>query len=406
MSWSNNGEKLEVKYEGEFEFSDDDTDVKRMSPGAQLRISDGGWFRGRSVEFTADASGNITRRFWVGSSERAFDPEGRQWLSQMLPRFIRQSGIGAKARAARIFKAQGASGLLAEITRIEGGWAKRRYFTELFTMNLDPNTVRQALEQAGREISSDYELASLLIESGDRLVTNEATRRAYFEAARTIESDYELRRVFGSALKRGPLSTELLASTLDASSTMASDYELASLLIQIVKQQSIDAARPQFFAALSTVESDYEHRRVLSALAARPDLSADVTATMLKSVVDLNSDYEAAEFLLQVSRNSIEEPLRAPFFAAVETLGGAYERGRVLQAVLKRSDISAETVASALRAAGTMPAGYELSQILQTAARHHPISGPTRELYIKLADSLGQYEQSQALAALARREKL
>ena len=62
MSWSHNGEKLEVRYEGEFEFSDDDTDVKRMSPGAQLRISDGGWLRGRSVEFTADASGNITGR--------------------------------------------------------------------------------------------------------------------------------------------------------------------------------------------------------------------------------------------------------------------------------------------------------------------------------------------------------
>ena len=137
-------------------------------------------------------------------------------------------------------------------------------------MNIEPNTARQALEQSGREISSDYELASLLIESGDRLVTNEATRRAYFEAARTIDSDYELRRVFRSALKRGPLSSEdCLVSTLDASRTMASDYELASLLIQIVKQQSIDAARPQFFAALSTVESDYEHRRVLAALAQR-----------------------------------------------------------------------------------------------------------------------------------------
>jgi uncharacterized protein YukE len=405
MSWSHNGEKLEVKYEGEFEFSDDDTDVKRMSPGALLRISDGGWLGGRSVEFSADSSGNITRRFWVGSAERAFDPEGRQWLSQMLPRFIRQSGIGAKARAARIFKAQGAQGLLAEITRIEGGWAKRRYFTELLAMNIDANTVRQALEQAGREISSDYELASLLIESGDRLVTNEATRKAYFDASRTIESDYEMRRVYGAALKRGPLSGELLVSTLDASRSIASDYELASLLIQIVKQQSIEAARAQFFAALSTIESDYEHRRVLAAVAARPDLSADVTATMLKSVGDLNSDYEAAEFLLQISKSSIEGPQRAPFFAAVETIGSGYERSRVLQSILRRSDISADTLESALRAASTMPSGYETSQVLQTAARHHAITGVARDIYIKLADRLGQYEQSQALAALVRNEK-
>ena len=99
MTWSNNGEKLEVRYDGEFEFTDDDMDVKTMSPGGQLRISDGGWLKGHSVEFTADGSGKITRKYWSGSTERPFEPEGRQWLSQKLPRFVRQSGIGAKARA-------------------------------------------------------------------------------------------------------------------------------------------------------------------------------------------------------------------------------------------------------------------------------------------------------------------
>jgi beta-lactamase regulating signal transducer with metallopeptidase domain len=406
MSWSNNGEKLEVKYDGEFEFTDDDTDMKRMSPGGHLRISDGGWLRGHSVEFTADASGNITRRFWVGASEKPFEPEGRQWLSQKLPRFIRQSGLGAKARAARIFKAQGASGLLAEISRIDGSWAKKRYFTELFALNVDANAVRQALEQAGREIESDYELASLLIESGDRLVTDEATRRAYFDASRTIDSDYELKRVYAAGLKRGPVSAPILNAILDASRNIGSDYELAELLVQLVKQQSIDQARQAFFAALGTIKSNYDHRRVLAALAARPDLDAETTAAMLTSASGLSSDYEAAEFLLQMSKRSIEGPQRTPFFAALETIGGAYERSRVLLVVLRHSDISADTLLAALRAASTLPAGYEMSQVLQTAARHHSISGAARDLYVKSAERLGEYEQSQVLAALVRNESV
>ena len=32
-SYSNNGEKFEVRYDGEVEFTDDDTDVKQLSPG-------------------------------------------------------------------------------------------------------------------------------------------------------------------------------------------------------------------------------------------------------------------------------------------------------------------------------------------------------------------------------------
>src|SRR3954470_21817171 len=89
-SWSNNGQKLEIRYDGDVEFTDDDTDVKRLSPGGSLRIRDGGMMTslagGRTAEFTTDASGNITRRFWVGSSERPFDPKGRKWVASVLPR--------------------------------------------------------------------------------------------------------------------------------------------------------------------------------------------------------------------------------------------------------------------------------------------------------------------------------
>jgi len=56
-----NGQKLEVRLDGDVEFTDDDTDVKRLTPGGLLRIKDDGFLsgllRGRSVEFSADASG-------------------------------------------------------------------------------------------------------------------------------------------------------------------------------------------------------------------------------------------------------------------------------------------------------------------------------------------------------------
>ena len=160
MSWSNNGERMEVRVDGEIEFTDDDRDVKRLSPGGSLRIKEGGVFGGflasHTVEFTADASGNITRHFWAGMSEQPFDPEGRQWLAKYLPRFIRQTAFGARARVARILKAHGPAGVLSEISLIEGSWGKKAYFVELLNaVPLDAATVKQLLAQAGREIESD-----------------------------------------------------------------------------------------------------------------------------------------------------------------------------------------------------------------------------------------------------------
>ena len=150
--WSDNGQKLEVNYRGEIEFTADDTDVARISPGGMLRIREGRrWLASdNAVEFTADGNGDIRRRFWIGWTEKPFDPEGRKWLAAMLPRFIRQSGIGAPARVARILKSGGVTGVLAEISLVEGSWGKRVYFNELMkSPGLSAADVQRAL-RAGR----------------------------------------------------------------------------------------------------------------------------------------------------------------------------------------------------------------------------------------------------------------
>jgi beta-lactamase regulating signal transducer with metallopeptidase domain len=390
--WSNDGERIEVRYDGEIEFTDDDTDVKRLSPGGSLRIKEGGVFGGlfasHTIEFTDDGAGNITRHFWAGMSERPFEPEGRQWLTKYLPRFIRQTGFGARARVARILKAKGPAGVLAEISLIEGSWGKKTYFSELLTTaSLDAATARQALIQAGREIDSDFELASLLIDNADKLLIDESTRQAYFEAARTIQSDFEMARVYKAALKRGPVSSPVLAAILDASRDIDSDFEEASLLVQIAKLQPLDnTSRAPFFNALATVGSDFEHGRVLKALGERTDLTPETTTAMLVSGAGVDSDFEAASFLLQLVRQQpIEGTLRAPFFRAVESISSAFERGRVLQAVAKRPDASPDTIMAVLRATLGMSSNFEVSQVLMAVAAGHPVAGPARDAYFDAA---------------------
>jgi beta-lactamase regulating signal transducer with metallopeptidase domain len=413
FTWSDGKQKLEVSYKGALEFNDDDTDLKSLSPGGHFKLREGGLLSRRTIEFRADASGNIQRRYWVGSSEKPFDPDGRKWLAESLPRFIRQSGIGAEARVARILKAKGPAGVLAEISLIEGSWAKSRYFAELLkTPTLDSQTKQQVLSQASREVDSDFELASLLIGSADRLLVegnaNDAgVRQAYFDAAKTIQSDFEMRRVYSSALKRGPVPPDVLAGILDASTAIGSDFEEASLLMQIAKLQPLDAlTRPPFFKALATVESDFEHRRVLGALGERTDLTSETVGALLDSSVDIGSDFEQASVLLAIVKvQPIEGALRAPFFRVVETIQSPFERGRVLQAVAKRPDLSAETVVAVLRAAQGMKSNFETSQVLMAMATAHPITGEARDVYIAAAGQLGDFEEGRALSALVKNER-
>lgn len=403
--WSNNGEKLSVSYSGRVDFTDDDTDVREISPGGYLKISDAAWIGRHTVEIH-ERDGQIERRYFVNGSERAYEPEGRQWLREKLPKFVRTTGIGAERRVARYLKSGGPPAVLAEISRIDSSYVKRIYFTELLEQaTLSADQYRAVLRQAGREVNSDYELASLLIGIADKIPADEPSRAAYFTAASSISSDYELRRVYSKMLDKGPVSPAILESILSNTHSIESDYELAELLRQILGQQSLDdRTRPLFFKAVSSISSDYERHRVLSAsLRGTPDSATIVGA--LNRAGDIGSDYEAAQFLLEVLQKSgVEGAAREPFFTVVNRLNSTYERRRVLEAVIRKPGVSRETLLAVLKAAKDM-SGYDLTQVLLAVANAHTLTGDLRDTYLDAADKLTGYDQGQVMTALVKSER-
>jgi beta-lactamase regulating signal transducer with metallopeptidase domain len=403
--WWNNGERLQVNYSGTFDFTDDDADIRELSPGGYLKISDGAWFGRHSVEIR-ERGGQLERRYYVNGSERPYEPEGRTWLRGNLPRFVRNSGIGAPARVARLLKSGAVPAVMAEISRIDGTYVKGIYFKELFKQaTLSPDQYRQAMTQASREMKSDYELASLLIAIADRLPTDDASRDAYFTAASSISSDYELRRVYSTMLKRGPVGAQTLAGILTHAGTIRSNYELSELLRQIVALQPLDDRnRAAFFRAAATIGSDFERHRVLKAAIDRSPDAATIEAALMQAG-GMGSDYESGTFLHEVLRQSgVEGSLRAPFFKVVSGLGSGYEKGRVLQAVVKKADVSNDTLREVLKSSRGM-SGYELSQVLLAVAATRTLTGELRDAYVDAADRLPPHEQGQVFAALVKSER-
>ena len=62
---------------------------------------------------------------------------------------------------------------------------------------------------------------------------------------------------------------------------------------------------------------------------------------MLESSIAIGSDFEQATFLAEIGdERQMSGATLDAFFRAVENIGSAFERSRVLQAVLKRPDVS------------------------------------------------------------------
>jgi len=113
------------------------------------------------------------------------------------------------------------------------------------------------------------------------------------------------------------------------------------VLKQVAARYLDDSAlRDLFFQTVNTIQSDYEHRGVLTALIKNKDLSAEVLNYMLNSAATISSDYEKATFLLEVSNSYTGDTrLKEAFLKVVETIKSDYERGRVLSALLKNKQI-------------------------------------------------------------------
>jgi len=337
-SWSDLGARYDIRYKGTIAISDDDREVTHISPDGYLTISDSGWFgTGHAVELRGRSDGSIERKFRESGVDKPYEPAGRAWFADVFPMILRRSGIAAEARVSRILRQSGPNGVLAEIGRLESDYVRRVYFETFFSQGRPTGSVLAlALDQAGREISSDYELAELLIHASAAALADNVARSTFFNAATSVSSDYELRRVLTNATSAA-LDPRSLTDALTAAQSIRSDYEAAELLISISNKQTLDgAARRAFFDAVQSVSSDYECRRVLSAVVER-SLSSDMLTEVLKSSTELSSDYEQATLLVLIAdRHRLEGGLRDAYLSAAYGISSEHEKNRVMAALLRK----------------------------------------------------------------------
>lgn len=340
--WIDGSWKKSLEIRGRAEFTDDYTDIKTVSEGGSVRIEETQGGTTRRLEVAAAADGQLRRTYYVGGEARPMNEQDRAWVASMILQAVRQSAIDADKRVQRIFEQRGVSGVLEEITLLRGDYARRIYFESLIkNRNLDGSSLQLVLREAGRQISSDYEQAQLLIRAAEMLAGRSQALPAFFEATASIKSDYEHRRVLSTLLKKSEPGRELVLMVVRSALRITSDYEKATLLKEVAALNLEDGLLSNaFFETADTIKSDYEHRRVLSAMLKRRGLGHEALGRLLESAARISSDYEKATLLLEASSAySGDARLRDAFLRTVETIKSDYERGRVLSAMLKNKQM-------------------------------------------------------------------
>ncbi len=407
VRWSQGDCSYELEARGDIKFNRDVTDIESISRGGSFTLEQHLGDDTKRLVVRPNDDGSLERSYSENGARHEFDAAARAWFAEALVALDRQTAFAADQRVPAILERGGVDAVLKEITLVSTDYARRRYYTKLLSMRqLDRAQVKRVVEQAGADMSSDYELAELLVTLSKLDAFSDDSHTAFVVAAKKIGSDYERRRALNALLQRDRLAPATVEALLDASSTIDSDYELAELLIDVSKRYAInDQTRPTYIKALGSIQSDYEHRRVLSAIMGGGGLTPAVTRTLLEDATRIKSDYELTEFLIQVAKKgALDATTRDAYFAAANKIESDYEHHRALSPLLSRDLLTKDLAKSILASAAKIDSDYECAQLLVELASAITIDDELRPAFEKAADTIqGEYEYGRAMSAVRRR---
>jgi beta-lactamase regulating signal transducer with metallopeptidase domain len=398
---SNGWTSLKVKIDGAIEFTYDDHDVKSLSPKGRFTMEEGGWFSGREYDVKADASGNLTKTYSVGRTSKPLDDEGRAWLQRLLPQMIRDTGIGAGPRVARILRQGGPPAVIAEIGLIHGDGSRRVYLEQLFSQaTLNPEQLKESAKLI-RGISSDGDKAQVLITVDEKYFTGDL-RPYLFDAAESINSDGDKRRVLSDIIKKDSGNTESLVRSTRAARHISSDGDKAEVLVEIADPyRASDELHMVYFEAVNSISSDGDHARVLSKLLQAHGDDSDTLVRVLRSAEKISSDGDKARVLREAVSNYRDDPaVWKAFFDAANSISSDGDHQQVLVTLVHRQGIGTDALRGIASSAHRISSDGDKALVLIHLAGANNIE-PARDAFFAAADSIrSDGDRSRVLTAL------
>jgi hypothetical protein len=368
---------LEVHTDGAVDFTDDDADVARLSPGGAFSVEETRGATTRRIEMY-ERAGRLERTYWVNGERRPAE-EAASWLREVIPAVARESVAGADRRADRVLRARGPRGILDEVAEIGSDEVKRIYLGKLLDGARQPaDVLRDVARVAGERIVSDGAKGEILRRVVARAGGDTSVLATVVDATRRIVSDTEKARVLLDVV--GATSdVRVQASAAAATRNIVSDARRGEVLAALAPRASDSAElRDAYFRTTRAMVSDAERRRaLLGALeATREGRAADpgLLAAALETARQMVSDGERGQVLrAAAARGALADAAaRDAFFRAVDAMVSDSERARVLMAVAAQANIPPSALGAALRSTGRMTSDNAKATVLIELATRTP----------------------------------
>jgi hypothetical protein len=354
-------EFLEIKFNGEISFNDEETAIKSLSPNSSFSYNKDG----KKIIITSDNDGNLSYEV-NGTKKTILDKDETTFLATAIQTMI-ENGVGAKDRVERIYKKSGSRAVLNEVVKMKSDYIQSMYLGYLLATNsLSVNEMTEIADNIKQLISSDYEKGKLLSKFSEKYLENAATAQAYLAAVKSISSDYEKAKAIKIILKQ-KLTSAQFTEVLQVINSIGSDYEKSNVLKAVLNNNQVSGQQfSEVLKATSMISSDYEKANVVRSILKNNKLHESEFNEALEVVTSIGSSYEQSNMLKQLVNAGVgSESQWISLINATEKLSSDYDKSNVLQNIAAKMPQTENVKTAYSKAAKTISSDYEYGKALR-----------------------------------------
>ncbi len=380
---------FKIEYEGDIEVSDDDKEIVSISRGGFIEIKTSSFGKKRKLVIEAER-GDLNRKYYVGRTEKSFEPEGKSWLAEILPDIIRTTGIAAEARVERFYNRGGATAVLNEINELKGDYSRSAYFRLLLERDLKSSDLIKLLSSASKNITSDYYLSNILQKNQDKFLQNSETISAYIKATKSIKSDYYMSQVLMNAINSKKITDDQLDELLAISNNIDSDYYLSEVLRKILNNRSLNKSNMNKIMKLSSkIDSDYYKSEVLKEALKKEDLSKENYNAFIASLGDVDSDYYTAGVIKGLLKKDLDDKTLSELLSLIEkNVDSDYYASEVYKKLAKKDLTESQLIKVLENLTSISSSNYLSSSLVAFAPKVKKSSQRVKDTYMERAKTI------------------
>ncbi|HEY5916345.1 MAG TPA: hypothetical protein VIU13_03055 [Chryseolinea sp.] len=360
-----------IESRGKIEVTDDDRDIKSLSNDGYLEITKTVFGSKRAIVIESLGGGKIKKEYYEGRTKMEWDPNGKNWLAEILPEIVRSTTLGAEGRVNRIYAKDGVPGVVAELSRLEGDYTAAHYAKLLLEKNIPASELPRAIRGIADAINSDYYLSTVLQGNVTRMLSTPEAANAFLDATDKIGSAYYKSQVLKEAAKKLAGSPAQVKTILQSAAEIDSDYYLSVVLITLLEQSALkEESVKELIPVSKNIPSDYYRSQVLNKALEKSSLSNEGLKNIVNALEDLNSDYyKSTVFNTMAERMTLEPEVQIQMINQIkESMNSDYYATGVLKNILEHQRFSDESFRLLVNVGGNFNSANYASDVLKAAS--------------------------------------